>query len=195
MASISQNFDERRLLIQGTGELSNGDTVSLLILVDTGAEVNVINMSKVEGDVWTPLTKPWRLLAANQQQLGGGDKELTNVLQLMGHQVDTGQECSLKIPTNFVAAELSGIDAMVSYSWLAEHNFLVNGKRHGICYQGPNSDDMIWIAGIKKEAQLGQLKMQSSLENEEKSHLSMIPVKDFICIHPEYWIYIQAQEV
>ena len=150
VASVSQGYEERRLLIQAEGEIANGDIVPLLALVDTGAEVNVISLSKIEGDVWTPLEKPWKLLAANQQRLRGGDKELTMILKIKGHQVDTGQENHLKIPTKFVSADLEGIDAIISYGWLAENNFLVNGRRHGICYQGPGSDDMIWVAGIKK---------------------------------------------
>ena len=150
LSSIGQGTEERRLLIKMEGELVNGEVIPLLVLVDTGAEVNVIALSKVEWDVWTPLSKPWKLVAANQQRLKGGDKELAVILKMVGHQVDTGQENHLKIPTSFVSAELDGIDAIVSYGWLASNNFLVNGKRHGLCYQGPGTDDMIWIPGLKR---------------------------------------------
>ena len=84
----------------------------------------------------TPLEHPWKLSAANGQRLSGGDKEAHLILKLDGFDVDTKNPHTLKIPTNFLVADLGKLDAIVSYDWLAQNDLLVNGKRHGICHCG-----------------------------------------------------------
>ena len=70
-------------------------------------------------------------------------------LCLNGMEVDTQRPFSLKLPTSFLVAELGRMDAIVSYDWLTQNDFMVNGRRHGICHHGPNLGFMIFFPGIR----------------------------------------------
>jgi len=74
---------------------------------------------------------------------------------LKGMDVDTGKPQQLKIPTTFLLAEVGHLDALVSYEWVSKHNFLVNGRRHGICYQRDQTSDMAWVPGVRAAVQFG----------------------------------------
>jgi hypothetical protein len=136
-------------VIQCYAELPNGQSIPFQALVDTGAEINVIRPDLIPLEYTSVLERPWNLTAANQQPIRGGSREARIVLYLEGTDVDTGKPQALKIPTTFLLAEVGHLQAIIYYEWLASHNFLVNGKRHGICYQGEHTNDMVWIPGIK----------------------------------------------
>ena len=81
---------ERRLEIACKGELEDGNILDLKVLIDTGAEINLIRRGMVPDRLLTRPEKVWKLMAANQQALAGGDEQATLVLQLEGTDVDTG---------------------------------------------------------------------------------------------------------
>ena len=117
------------------------------ILIDTGAEINLIRRGVALAACFGNMTRPITLTAANAGRLAGGDRCVEGVLHLRAVEVDTGKPQGLKCPIRLVEADIT-IDAILSYGWLAEHNFLVNPRRHGICNQHP--EGMIWLEGIKK---------------------------------------------
>ena len=155
MASIGDNRaltgkeKERRLLIDCVAELPNGHEVKFQALVDTGAEINVISPHINRLDCTELLQRPWNLTAANQQPIRGGNREARVDIRLHGVHVDTGRPQDLKIPTTFLLADVTPLQAIVSYEWVSQHNFLVNPRRHGICYQGDKTSDLIWIPGVR----------------------------------------------
>ena len=70
-------------------EIGGHVDIDLTFLVDTGAEVNVIHQGLIPEHLLTHLAHPWRLTAANQQNIAGGDKEAHLTLLLEGKEVDT----------------------------------------------------------------------------------------------------------
>ena len=147
--SIGNTKSERRLLIDCNAELPNGEEITFQALVDTGAEINVINPNLIPIEQTDLLQKPWNLTAANQQPIPGGDRQAHVIIRLKGVDVDTGRPQDLKIPTTFLLADVGPLQAIVSYEWVSRHNFLVNGRRHGMCYQGDHTTDLVWIPGVK----------------------------------------------
>ena len=147
--SIGNTKNERRLLIDCNTELPNGEEITFQALVDTGAEINVINPNLIPIEQTNLLQKPWNLTAANQQPIPGGDRQAHVIIRLKGVDVDTGRPQDLKIPTTFLLADVGPLQAIVSYEWVSRHNFLVNGRRHGMCYQGDHTTDLVWIPGVK----------------------------------------------
>ena len=143
---------ERRLLIKCRAEIE-GHEFDLRFLVDTGAEVNVIKAGLIPDRLLTRLDRPWKLTAANQQRLSGGDKAARVVLRLDGTEVDTQRPFSLKVPTTFLVAELGKLDAIVSYDWITQNDFLINGRRHGMCHHGPRLGFMIFFPGVRTPPQ------------------------------------------
>ena len=161
---------------------SKGSTFTVRALVDTGAEVNVIRSGVIpEGDLIT-LEHPWRLTAANQQTIVGGDREARVVLRLTGVEVDTKKQCGLKIPTTFLVADLGKVDAILSYNWLSDAHLIVNPSRHGIFLTDHEGRGMIWVAGFKGETETTRLtNNQDSLpveeEDPQESGIGAIPAK------------------
>ena len=141
---------ERRLLLDCEMELQ-GSTYTVRALVDTGAEVNVIRGGIIPEEDLVTLERPWRLTAANQQSIVGGDKEARVVLCLAGVEVDTKKECGLKIPTTFLVADLGKVDAILSYQWLSDAQLIVNPSRHGVFLTDHKGRGMIWVAGVRAD--------------------------------------------
>ena len=75
-------------MVQCQAEIG-GHIFDLQFLVDTGAEVNVLRAGLVPDHLLSRLEKPYRLTAANQQVLSGGDKSANVILCLSGTEVDT----------------------------------------------------------------------------------------------------------
>jgi hypothetical protein len=63
---------ERQLLLKTDVELRNGDLQKMDILVDTGAEANLIRKGLVSDHLTYAAKKPLRFATANGQNLSGG---------------------------------------------------------------------------------------------------------------------------
>ena len=64
---------DRQLLIRTDAILLNGECRSLKVLVDTGAEANLVRQGLLPEHLTYPATKPLRFETANGQALGGGN--------------------------------------------------------------------------------------------------------------------------
>ena len=172
--SIPPSNNERRLTIQGHVEYGEGEPAPVQFLVDTGAELCIIRRGIIPERFLERLEKPWKLTAANQQRLVGGEFQATVSLCLKGTQVDTGYPQVLKIPTTFVVADVGHLEAILSYSWLVDNNFLVNGSRHGICQMNHNSPSMVWIPGERTKGQIATVQAPSRVQGGSESLPSSI---------------------
>ena len=122
------------LSIWGVLEPIGGGQYAVKVLVDTGAEVNLIRKGLLPSENLQDMTRPLVLTAANAGPLAGGDKSTQGLLYLRGVEVDTGKPQGLKFPIQLIEADISA-DVIVSYGWLAQQNFLINPRRHGVCHQ------------------------------------------------------------
>ena len=120
-----------KLLIHATTFDVFGSEVCLQALVDTGAEVKLVNFRKFEALDFHQAQHPVRLGAANSLRLSGGAREATFVLHLQGVTLDSKSPVDLQVPITAYDAEIK-YDLILSYGWLAQHNFLVNPRRHGL---------------------------------------------------------------
>ena len=62
----------------------------------------------------------------------------------MGHDLDTKGPVKLSMPTTAYDGEVR-YDLILSYGWLAQHDVLVNPRRHGLLVQEKNR--MVWVPG------------------------------------------------
>ena len=76
----------------------------------------------------------------------GGEKEVHCVITLVRMEVDTGEERILEVPTEFYEAEI-GVDAILSYEWLAMYDFMVNPKRNALVKKIPETGDVVPVSG------------------------------------------------
>ena len=85
-----------KVAVQAT--FADGTTKKLQALVDTGAEVSLINPGLVNPDLFQPSPKPVRLGVANSHRLPGGTQQTTLVLTFDDRDQDTGNKRQLSLP-------------------------------------------------------------------------------------------------
>ena len=119
-------------------------------LIDTGAEVSVIRRDLVDKNFLRPSQNPVRLGAANSTQLCGGFHDVEVVLGFKATEVDENRATNLRIPLVAYDAAIKH-DIILSYSWLAQYDGLVNPKRHGILFKSEELFDMFWVPGIPSQ--------------------------------------------
>ena len=124
---------------------ADGTCQHLHALVDTGAEVSLINPKWVNPSLFTPSPKPIRLGVANSHLLEGGKRQASMTLTFFGRDMDTGHRTDLAIPFTAYDADVV-CDIILSYGWLASNNILPNPRRHGLHFL--DSSGPIWVNGI-----------------------------------------------
>jgi len=115
-------------------------------LFGTGAEINLIRKGIVGSPYLAAVKRPLRIAAANQATMHGGEHEVHSTITLTGMGVDTGEERTLLVTTSFYVADI-GVDAILSYEWLATYDFVVNPRRNALLKKIPDTSDVVAIHG------------------------------------------------
>jgi hypothetical protein len=116
-------------------------------LVDTGAEVNVIRRGMVPSEFLTLNDRPITLSGADSTMLNGGKMGAEGTAVLEGVEIDTNSPLEIQSPIHFYEANIAA-QAILSYGWLGEQNFLVNPRRHGLFFQDGNHQ--VWLGVLSK---------------------------------------------
>ena len=139
---------DTKLKVKVTVEWMDGSRKELEALVDTGAEVNLINPKLMDSALFTPSSRPVRLGVANSLLLKGGGREATMSLTFQGVDLDTGKNVRMSLPLTAYDGDVV-CDLILSYGWLAQNDILINPRRHGLLLQGPGSTT--FVAGLVKK--------------------------------------------
>ena len=116
-----------------------------IMLIDTGAEVCLIKEGLLPPEVFVDSPRPMRLLAANNQCLSGGTREVVVSVCLKGVIRESNQPMELEVPTRLYEAGI-GEDILLSYTWLVSRNMDVLSMQHGLCAH--HSSQNIFVPGI-----------------------------------------------
>ena len=81
-------------------------------------------------ELFVESARPMRLLAAKNQRLPGGTREIVVSLCLEGVDSKTGQPMELEIATRLYELGIDE-DVLLSYAWLVSRNLDVLNERHG----------------------------------------------------------------
>ena len=122
----------------------DGTSQNMEALVDTGAEVNLVNPKLINSQLFTPSSRPVRLGVANSHLLQGGSREVNMDITFTAIQFDTAKQVAVVLPCTAYDGEVT-CDLILSYGWLAEHHILVNPRRHGLMLP-----DVLWVKGLVK---------------------------------------------
>ena len=109
-----------QLLMKIPTKLPNGEEKKLEILVDTGAEANLVKLGKMPRHLVYAAPQPLRFLTANGQRLGGGGTCIDLTLEFM--QMVDGKMLPELLRTNatFYEADIK-VDAILSFPWMAQN--------------------------------------------------------------------------
>jgi len=109
---------ERQLLLEVTAEHPSGRTVTMHVLVDTGAEANLIRKGLMP-DLMVPSTRPLALYTADGSRMDGGRREV-NLALVFGARKwreRKGPAWDWRATASFHEADIQ-VDAILSHPWL-----------------------------------------------------------------------------
>ena len=117
---IAEKGEERQLLMRVMATHHEGAQYILNILIDTGAQANLIRMG-VTTNVLVHSAKPLILFTANGARMAGGVKEVTLDLLFGARAYTSGAKLpDVVVPARFHEADIQ-VDAILSYPWLREN--------------------------------------------------------------------------
>ena len=76
------------------------------------------------------LPPPLQLIAANNQRVEGGDKEVELTIRFCGVDTGTGSKHLVLMPSTLLEAEIDE-DVILSYRWMAESGIQISPRKHG----------------------------------------------------------------
>jgi len=128
--------DHLQLLMKIHVLLSNGAEKDLSVLVDTGAEANLIKKGFFNDSLMRSAREPLSFFHREWATLGGG--KITAKLTLFFEQVVSGQKLPnvRSFQANFYEAEI-GVDAILSFPWMAEHKIGVFPHHQALALEEP----------------------------------------------------------
>jgi hypothetical protein len=112
--------DNLQLLMKVQVELSNGQVEWLEILVDTGAEANLVKLGRLPRHLVYAAHKPLKFVTASGQRLEGGDTCAHLFLEFVQVVEDQMLPELLHRGAMFYEADIK-VDAILSYPWMAEN--------------------------------------------------------------------------
>lgn len=126
-------------------------TRDVTIFVDTGSEISLVRRGLIPDELLQQARCPIQLLTANGQLMKGGSREVCVELRLTGVEAGVEKKVALVTPTSLREADMEE-DVLLSYGWLADRNFDVFAREHGLMGHASGRD--IWVPGIKEEPPL-----------------------------------------
>ena len=117
-------------------------------LVDTGAEVNIIRRGVIPDNFLQKDSHPLTLRGANETKLKGGNLCIRGVCTMEGKAVVGQQPVKIQCALHMYEADIS-VQAILSYKWLADQNFIVHPRRHGLYFQDENLE--VFVSGLQGE--------------------------------------------
>ena len=117
--SAAKDQSDLQLVIPIEVQFDNGEVRTVQALVDTGAQANLMSQGLVPSCCSRWSRTPLRLVAANGQEIGGGQKEtkVSMHFQMVGQSGNL--ERKVLVEGVFHLADIA-VDATLSYPWLRE---------------------------------------------------------------------------
>ena len=150
------------LKVAMTMYLSDGTSLPIKALIDTGAEVNLVSRSLIDPHLFQPSEKPVRLGAANATRVSGGGHEVDMILGMQGVEQDTKRCFELRVPMRAYDAMI-GHDIIISYGWLAQHNVVVWPQKHGMLFRDIEGESVM-VEGIRSGYEVSEIVMLKSCD-------------------------------
>jgi hypothetical protein len=95
-----------------------GKRVTLKVLIDTGAQTNLVRIGVLPTNLFHKSSKPLRLMTANNSLMAGGVREVRlDMIFFVGQQKS-------RLRAKFYEADIK-VDAIIGYPWLKEHGIVV----------------------------------------------------------------------
>jgi hypothetical protein len=156
--------NELQLLLRLQAFFPNGEGKQLRVLVDTGAQVNLVKNVVVPRHLARAPPRPIRLVAANGQCVLGGDRCFKLELNLQKRGTGQGGFQTLYLDGVFYLADIE-VDAILSFPWLAENGLGVFPHHKALVLDNPN---LIFLYGWDTRNQKRKMPKGKKKENSQR---------------------------
>ena len=147
---ISYDVEDLQLVLRVPVELNNGEVTEWKILVDTGAQANLVRKDLVPDHLMFSATQPLNFRTANGQRLEGGERVAETSLGfrqiLEGHPLDE----FLWKNAIFYEADIQ-VDAILSYPWLRGQKIGVFPHLRALAMTEPHFVLLLGLPSLKKK--------------------------------------------
>lgn len=126
--------------------LVKGQKFRIKVLIDTGAEVNVIKQGLIPPAFVKYNKRPINMTAADASDLIRGKSGVSGKIFFSGSDENSLSWVELRCPVHFYEANIAA-QAIQSYSWLASQDLIIDPRRHGLGYQDEETRLLIpgWV--------------------------------------------------
>ena len=140
-----------QLMLRVDTTMNNGEVKTLDILIDTGAEANLVRTGLVPRHLTTIARTRLNLVTANGQTLGGGERT-TDLRVRLRQEVDgVSLDELLEYDIEFFEADIQ-VDAILSYPWLFDNRIGLFPHHSALALDSPQ---LILLYGVNKTRRRG----------------------------------------
>ena len=132
----------------------DGTSQNVKALIDTGAEVNLVNRNLIAPHLFQPSPRPVRLGAANSTRLCGGSQEVATILSMPALDVESKRKLDFRLPFVAYDADIKH-DVIISFSWLVDNAAYLNFQRLGLYFK--DKEELIWVQGLPTPDKTGDI--------------------------------------
>ena len=172
---------DRQLLIRTDALLLNGECRSLKVLVDTGAEANLVRQGLLPEHLTYPATKPLRFETANGQALGGGNVCTRLKLKLISESGELSSPENVEFDVEFYEANIK-VDAILSYPWLAQAKLGIFPHHKALVLDSPG---LKFLYGVRDHSRLHRPEVPENLPDCGVSIIEAVPEKYSFHLPPQ----------
>ena len=130
--------DKVQLVMELPAVLSNGEVRNLKVLIDTGAQANLVRKGLISSHLFYGAPRILKLIAANGQRIEGGDRVVDVHLQFCCERDGKMLEHMIEYPCTFHEAAIR-VDAILSFPWLREQELGVFPHKKALVTELPTS--------------------------------------------------------
>ena len=126
-----------QLILKLPIRLQNGETRILKVLVDTGAEANLVKLNLLPNHLFSQAPSVLKFRTANGQVLAGGDRVIQTSLGFTQSIDGVQQKELLELNAVFYEADIQ-VDAILSYPWMVSTKIGVFPHKGALAMEYPH---------------------------------------------------------
>jgi len=128
------------------GDVEQEKTVT--VLVDTGAQVNLVNRGVFHDDAFEPAKKAVELRSISGEKMHGGDQLTTLKVDMEAKDWKTSKVWQQYLGGEFYLADI-GVDMIVGWPLLHGHQLAVVPHRQQLLWEYPDDSGWAWMQSCK----------------------------------------------
>ena len=141
---LNKERRNRSLRMRVQCHMPDGKRRTLVALVDSGAEINIIRSDLVGEEFFRQSPEPLNLVSADGRLIPGGKKLVHLGLQFNAVDASGRRHSPITVPTKLYEADIRE-DLLLGFDWLEKHFMMISAPERCLIYY---EDVFLWLRGI-----------------------------------------------